>query len=112
MERPSRRPPKSAEPEKPKRGNLASTVHRRGAAPDHRTPTGRHARGRLDFRWKGTSRIVRPAERRRRNRMTWAKVTANARREAMKAEATPFVAPAHVVGHLKPPRMFGWMKPQ
>jgi hypothetical protein len=70
-------------------GDRRPTLQRGYGAPDHRPPSGKHARGREHATpWKGTSRIVDRAERRRANRRSWGKVLAEARRETVAARAS------------------------
>ena len=65
---------------------IPPTVSRRYAFRDHMPPTGRHARGREQAQqWKGTSRTVHPAARRRTNRRSWQTELATARRAAIAA---------------------------
>jgi hypothetical protein len=66
-------------------GNRSRPTRARGfGAPDHRPPSGKHARGREQaLAWRGTSRMVQPAERARRNKRSWRKIVADARREVV-----------------------------
>lgn len=62
------------------------TVRRGFSAPDHRAPSGKHARGREQASsWKGTARTVDRPAKRRVNARSWRKLLNEARRETVAA---------------------------
>lgn len=70
------------------RGLVRSTQMRTRGGFDHVPPSGKHCRGRAEaysHAWRGTSRTMNPAARRRANKRSWAKIIADARRD----NATP-----------------------
>ncbi len=60
---------------------IGPTTHRGSAAPDHKPPSGKHARGKLGgMRWMGTSRVIDRPAKQRANKNSWAKILRTARR--------------------------------
>lgn len=74
------KPPKVARA----RGVVPSTPERTVSDDGHFPPAG--WRDRTGARWRGTSRVVRPAERQRHNRRTWRALLVEARRTTVAAQ--------------------------
>lgn len=90
---PRSRPAEPAAVQPARRQMIPPTVARRYAFRDHLPPTGRHARGREQAQqWKGTSRTVHRAARKRANRRTWHAELAEARRAAVTTALTTTLA--------------------